>query len=88
MSFYPVIGWGAFWISLIASVVLFSVYKKIYPIFYLISVALYVFTIGFAIDVFNFSRFGILISLIFSAVLFMILGYYLSKVFHLHTDSK
>ena len=54
-----------------------------YPVFYLMSVALYIFTAGFMVDVFDFSKLGILITLVFSAVLFMILGYYLSQVMHL-----
>jgi hypothetical protein len=78
--FYPVIGWGVFWISFIASIVLFSIYKKLYPVIYLISVALYVFTAGFAIDVFEFGRTAIQLTLLFSAILFMGLGYYLSIV--------
>jgi len=80
---YPILGWGVFWIGLIVSIILFSIYKKLYPVFYLISVALYIFTIGFAIDVFKFQELGILITLVSSAIIFMALGFYLSKVIHL-----
>jgi len=80
---YPLLGWGVFWISLIISIILFSIYKKLYPVIYLISIALYMFTIGFAIDVFNLQETGILIILVVSAILFMALGFYLSKVIHL-----
>ena len=80
MVFYSLLGWGVFWISFIVAIILFSKYKKMYPVFYLISIALYIFTAGFTIDVFSFGKFGILATLVFSAVVFMILGFYLSKV--------
>lgn len=83
MVFYPILGWGVFFISFVLAIVLFAVYRKLYTIFYLISVALYVFTLGFAIDVYNFGRFGVLASLVVSAGLFMLLGYYLSQVISL-----
>ncbi len=50
---------------------------------YVISIALYVFTTGFMIDVFDIGKFGIVATLAFSAVGFMAIGYYFSKVFHL-----
>jgi len=81
-GFYPFLGWAVFWISLISSIILFAKYKKLSSIFYLISVSLYIFTIGFAIDVFEFGKFGILTTLVVSALIFMLLGYYLSKVLH------
>ena len=80
---YPILGWGVFWIGLIVSIILFSIYKKLYPVIYLISVALYIFTIGFTIDVFELQETGILITLVISAIMFMVLGFYLSKVVHL-----
>ncbi|MEK6860069.1 MAG: hypothetical protein AABX54_04615 [Nanoarchaeota archaeon] len=80
MVFYPILGWGVFWISLIIGIILFISFRKVYPIIYLISVALYIFTAGFTIDVFNFEKLGILTTLIISAVLFMVLGYYFSRV--------
>ena len=83
MVFYPVLGWGVFWVSFIIGIILFIKYKKLYTILYLISIAFYIFTAGFTIDVFNFGQFGILAILVLSAVLFMLLGYYLSKVIHL-----
>jgi len=87
-GFAGVLGWALFWIVLIAAVVIFIKYKKMYPVFYLISIALYIFTMGFMIDVFEFGKLGILLTLAFSAVLFMVLGFYLSKVFHLEHHSK
>jgi hypothetical protein len=80
MVFYEVIGWLVFWASLIGAIVLFATYKKIYPVFYLVSIALYIFTAGYMIEVFAFGRFGILTTLVISAVIFMVLGRYLSKI--------
>ena len=80
---YPILGWGVFWIGLIVSIILFSIYRKLYPVIYLISVSLYIFTVGFMIDVFNFQELGILITLVVSAIVFMALGFYLSRVVHL-----
>ena len=69
MVWYPILGWGVFWVSFVVSIILFAIYKKIYPVFYLIAVALYIFTAGFMIDVFEFERFGILATLVFSAII-------------------
>ncbi len=76
----PVLGWGLFWVSLILGIVLFAVKKKIYPVIYVISIALYIFTAGFLIDEFKLQKGGILMTLIFSAVIFMLAGYYFSRV--------
>ena len=83
MAFYGLLGWGVFWISFILSIIIFSTYKKLYPVFYLISITLYIYTAGFMIDVFSFNEMSILATLVISAILFMVLGYYLSKVLHL-----
>jgi len=88
MVWYPVLGWAVFWIGLIAAIVLFAIYRKFYPVFYLVSIALYIFTIGFMIDVFDIGRLGILLTLVFSAIIFMVLGFYLSKVLHLKAHEK
>ena len=80
MVFYEIIGWLVFWISLILAIVFFVKYKRLYPVFYLISIALYIFSAGYLIDVFSIGQFGILFILVVSAILFMVLGYYLSKV--------
>ena len=80
---YPFLGWGVFWIGMILAIVLFAIYKKLYPVLYLVSISLYIFTIGFMIDVFHFEKFAVLASLVVSALVFMGLGYYLSQVLHL-----
>ncbi len=81
-GFYPFLGWSVFFISFVIAIILFGKYKKLYPVFYLISIALYIFTAGFAIDVYQFGRFGILGTLVLSAIIFMLLGFYLSKIMH------
>ena len=80
MVFYSFLGWLVFWISLVLAIVLFARYKKIYPVFYLITISLYIFTVGYMIDIFEFGDLGVLITLVLSALLFMGLGYYLSRV--------
>jgi Kef-type K+ transport system membrane component KefB len=81
MSWYPFLGYGAFWIGLIVAIILYAMKRKWYPIMYLISICLYVFTVGFAIDVFNLSKNAILLLLAFSAALMIGLGFYLSNKF-------
>lgn len=49
----------------------------------MISMALYIFTAGFMVDVFDFGKLGILTVLVISSMVFMALGYYLSKVLNL-----
>ncbi|MBT7102604.1 hypothetical protein HN935_03790 [archaeon] len=84
MVWYPVIGWAAFWIGLIVAIILVSINKKFYPVLHVVSICLYIFTAGFLIDVFNLQKLGIMTVLIFSAVLFMVLGRHFSKVFAIH----
>ncbi len=81
MVWYPILGYGAFWIGAIVSLILYLVKRKWYPIMYLISVALYIFTIGFVIDVFNLSKNWILGILALSATIMLGMGYYVSQRF-------
>ncbi len=74
MAWYPFLGYGVFWIGLIVAIIIYIKKRKFYPLMYLISVALYIFTVGFVMDVFNFSRNQISLTLAFSAVLFIFLG--------------
>lgn len=76
---YPFLGYGIFWIGLIASIILYAMKRKWYPIMYLISIALYIFTVGFTIDVFDMGKNGILLILAFSSIVMIGLGIYLSK---------
>ena len=78
--FYGMWGWGIFWISLIVGIILFVKSKKLYPVIYLVSIALYIFTAGFVIDAYSLGKLGILLTLVISAVVFMLLGYYFSKI--------
>ncbi|MBS3084044.1 hypothetical protein J4423_04535 [Candidatus Pacearchaeota archaeon] len=80
-EWYPFLGWSVFIVSLIIAIVIFATHRKFYPIFYLISISLYVFTAGFFIDVYDLSKGGILIVLVISAILFMLVGWYFSKIF-------
>ena len=79
MTWYPLIGYGLFWAGLVTAILLYALKRKWYPITYLISALLYIFTVAFVIDVFDLTKNGILLILAFSAALMIILGLYLSK---------
>ena len=81
MAWYPFLGYGVFWIGLVVAIIIYAMKRKWNPIMYLISVCLYIFTVGFVIDVFDLSKNGILLILAFSALVMIGLGYYLSKKF-------
>jgi len=81
MAWYPFLGYGVFWIGLVVSIIIYAMKRKWYPIMYLISVSLYIFTVAFVIDVFDLSKNGILFTLAFSALVMIGLGIYLSKKF-------
>jgi FtsH-binding integral membrane protein len=74
-------GWGIFFIGLIAAIILFAIKRKFYPVMYLISIATYIFTVGFIIDAFNFDKNGVLLMLAISAVIFICLGVYFGYKF-------
>ena len=74
-------GWGIFFIGVLAAVILFAVKGKFYPVMYLISIATYIFTVGFIIDALDIGKNGVLILLALSAVLFISLGFYFSVKF-------
>lgn len=81
MAWYPILGYGVFWLGLITAIILYAIKRKWNPIMYLVSVCLYIFTVGFVIDVFHFSKNKILLILAFSAIVMIGLGFYLSKKF-------
>jgi len=75
------LGWGVFVLAVIIAIIIFSMKRKFYPIMFLLSIATYVYTIGFAIDKFSIGKNGILGLLIFSALLLILLGVYFSYKF-------
>ncbi|HLD18905.1 MAG TPA: hypothetical protein VJB90_02755 [Candidatus Nanoarchaeia archaeon] len=79
MAWYPILGWGVFWIGLVVAIILYAMKRKWYPMMFLISVSLYIFTVGFVIDVFSLNKNVILILLAVSSVLMIGVGYYMSK---------
>ena len=78
-DWYPFVGYSVFWIGLIIAIILYAMKRKWNPLMYLISIALYIFTTAFVIDVFDLSKNFILLILAVSAVLMILLGLYLSK---------
>lgn len=81
MAWYPYLGYSIFWIGLIVAVILYAVKRKWYPLMYLISICLYIFTIAFMIDIYDLGKNAILGLLALSAVLMIGVGMYLSKKF-------
>ena len=79
MSWSSLMSYASLWIGLIASIMIYSTKGKWYPIMYVISVSVYIFTFGFVIDAFNLSKDGILILLIFSTIIMIGLGFHLSR---------
>lgn len=74
-------GWGIFIVGLIVAIVLYSIKGKFYPVMYLISISLYVFTMGFIIDAFDLGKSLTLLLLALTAVLFIVLGMFFSRKF-------
>jgi len=72
-------GWSIFIFGLIAAIILFSIKKRFYPVMYLVSIATYIFTIGFVIEAFNLGKEWVLGLLALSAVVFISLGVYFSR---------
>ena len=79
MAWYPFLGFGIFWIGLVSAIILYAIKRKWFPIFYLISVCLYIFTVGFVIDVYELKKNGILTILALSTIIMIGVGFYLSK---------
>ncbi len=74
-------GWGIFFIGLVVAIILYAVKQKFYPVMYLISIATYIFTIGFIIDAFDLGKNAVLLLLALSAIIFIAIGFYFSKKF-------
>ncbi|MFH1425160.1 MAG: hypothetical protein ABIG28_00305 [archaeon] len=74
-------GWGMFFIGLVVAIILYAVKRKFYPVMYLVSIAMYTFTIGYVIDIFDLGKNGTLLLLAFSALVFILLGLYFSHKF-------
>lgn len=71
-------GWGVFFLGLVVAIILFVTKRKFYPVMYLVSIATYIFTVGFVIDVFDLSKNWVLLLLALSAILFILAGFYFS----------
>lgn len=67
--------------GLVLAIILFAIRKKFYPVMYVISIATYIFTVGFIIDAFDFNKNMVLITLAVSSVLFILAGVYIAAKF-------
>ena len=79
-------GWGIFFIGLVVAIILFAIRKRFYPVMYLVSTALYIFSVGFIIDAFDFERNGIFSMLAISTVVFIGVGWYVGRKFEKMKD--
>lgn len=79
MVWFPMLGDVIFLIGLVVAIILFAIKKKWFIIMYLISICVYIFTIGFVVDVFDFSKDQTLLILAFSSAVMIGAGVYLSK---------
>jgi hypothetical protein len=75
------VGGAVFWIGLIAAIIIYANFRKFNHLMYLVSICLYVFTVGYVIDAFSLGKNAILLLLAFSSILMMGLGYYFMKKF-------
>lgn len=80
-AWVSVLGWTIFFIAFIVAIILFASIKKFYPVMYLVSIATYLFTIGWIVDIFHWTRNGRLLILAFSSILFIGMGFYFSRKF-------
>ncbi len=76
---YPFLGYGIFWLGLVASIFIFAIKRKWFPIMYLITISLYIFTVGFVINVFDLGKNWTLLILAFSSLLMILLGFSIAK---------
>lgn len=75
------LGWGIFFVGLILAIILFSTNKKFYPVMYVVSIATYIFTVGFVIDAFDLGKNWILLLLALSSIIFVVIGMNFAKKF-------
>lgn len=80
-------GWGIFFIGVVLAIILFAIKKKFYPVMYLISIATYIFTVGFIIDAFDFGKNLILTTLAISSIGFILIGLYIAHKFERLKDN-
>jgi predicted transporter len=80
------LGWSIFFIGLVTAIALFSIKRKFYPVMYLVSIATYIFTVGFVIEAFDFNKNLTLITLAISSVVFIGSGVYISAKFEKHKE--
>lgn len=78
-DFYPALGGAIFALSLLGAIILYSVMRKWYPVFYVLSIALYIYTVGYIIDVFEPRKDFIFLLLLVSAGVMLLVGWYLSR---------
>lgn len=74
------IGFLVYFIALIIAVIYYVSYRKFSLVLYVASISTLIFSIFYAIDVFDFSRHLIMLTLVISTAVFFMLGKYFKNV--------
>ena len=87
------IGFLVYFIALIVAIIYYVSYRKFSIVLYVASISTLVFSIFYTIDVYDFNRHFILITLVISTIAFYILGQYFKNISytreeHLSIDQK
>ncbi|MBI2545526.1 MAG: hypothetical protein HYW22_02965 [Candidatus Aenigmarchaeota archaeon] len=79
MVWHEIIAVGEFFVGVIIALALYANTRKLFPLMYEISVLFYIFTVAYVIEEFNLSKDMTVIILAVSAVIMILLGFYLSR---------
>lgn len=74
------VGFLVYFIALIVAVIYYVSYRKFSLVLYVASISTLIFSIFYAIDVFDFSRHLIMLTLIISTAVFFMLGKYFKNI--------
>lgn len=74
------VGFLIYFIAVIVCIIWFVLYRKLSVIIYTISITTLIFSIFYMIDIFNFNRHLVLLTLSLSTIIFYILGKYFKNI--------
>ncbi|MFP4401755.1 MAG: hypothetical protein ACLFPL_00845 [Candidatus Nanoarchaeia archaeon] len=74
------LGFFVYFVALIVAIIFYVLYRKYSLVVYVASISTLIFSIFYTIDVYNFNRDLILLTLVFSTVAFFVLGRYFKGI--------
>ena len=74
------VGFLVYFIAVIVSIIWFVLYRKLSIVMYTISITTLIFSIFYMIDVFDFNRHLVLLTLVLSTIIFYVLGKYFKNI--------